>query len=191
MTTDTEHRDQLIDRVAASSRLPTLPTVATRILELTRDDSAPLSKIAEAVELDQALSAKILRTINSSFYGLSSPCRSIGRAINYLGMNSVRSLVLSFSLIDCFKDSGAEGGFELIEHWRRAMYGGAAARLAASRLRDCDPDEAFLAALLRDVGSLAMAISLEEEYERIVEGAAGAHHELCEAEREEIGRAHV
>lgn len=191
MTTDTEHRDQLIDRVAASSRLPTLPTVATRILELTRDDSAPLSKIAEAVELDQALSAKILRTINSSFYGLSSPCRSIGRAINYLGMNSVRSLVLSFSLIDCFKDSGAEGGFELIEHWRRAMYGGAAARLAASRLRDCDPDEAFLAALLRDVGSLAMAISLEEEYERIVEGAAGAHHELCEAEREALGEDHA
>ncbi len=191
MTTDTEHRDQLIDRVAASSRLPTLPTVATRILELTRDDSAPLSKIAEAVELDQALSAKILRTINSSFYGLSSPCRSIGRAINYLGMNSVRSLVLSFSLIDCFKDSGAEGGFELIEHWRRAMYGGVAARLAASRLRDCDPDEAFLAALLRDVGSLAMAISLEGEYERIVDRAAGAHHQLGEAEREALGEDHA
>jgi diguanylate cyclase (GGDEF)-like protein len=181
----------LIERVSTHSRLPTLPTVASRILELTRDESAPLDQIAECVELDQALAAKILRTINSSFYGLSSPCRNIGRAISYLGMNSVRSLVLSFSLIDCFKDQEDIGGLDLIAHWRRAMYGAVAARLAATRLRECDPDEAFLAALLRDIGSLAMAISLGSEYEPVVEASEGVHHKLAEAERETLGVDHA
>jgi len=181
---------ETLRRITACAQLPTLPTVAMRILELTRDASASLSSIAECVELDQALAAKILRTINSSFYGLSSPCPNIARAINYLGMNTVRSLVLSFSLVETFRNPDGAEGFDLRAHWRRAVYGAVAARLLASRLVGCDPDEAFLAALLRDIGSLAASIALGDGYARVVSGA-GAHADLARAEREELGVDHA
>ena len=99
----------VIDQILACKRLPSLPWVAIQILELTRDQNASSADIAQCVEMDQALSGKILKTINSSFYGLSSPCPSISRAINYLGMNTVRSLVLGFSLVESFRSpEGAE-----------------------------------------------------------------------------------
>ena len=144
--------EAVIARVTECRRLPSLPAVAAELLELTRDDTATPKDIARCVELDQALAAKILKTINSSFYGLATPCPTIVRAVNYLGMNTVRSLVLSFSLVDSFDEAGRESGFDMASHWRRAVYGAVAARLSAPRFQGCDADEAFIGAMLRDAG---------------------------------------
>ncbi|MEX0876710.1 MAG: HDOD domain-containing protein, partial [Phycisphaerales bacterium] len=105
--------------ILSCSSLPSLPAVAARLLELTSNPNVELSEISRLVQQDQALAARVLKTVNSSFYGLTSPCGSIERAMGYLGLNSVKSLVLGFSFVDVTGE-GKDGTFDLQEHWRRA-----------------------------------------------------------------------
>lgn len=152
------------ERILSCPNLPSLPSVAVRILELTQDADVSLRDIAKVVEQDQALTGKILKTVNSSFYGLAQPCGTVDRALNYLGLTTVKSLVLGFSLVDSTKDVGEGTGFTLEQYWSRTIYTATAARLLALRFRRTDPDEAFTAALFQDIGILAAVAALKHEY---------------------------
>ena len=179
-----------LEQVIACPKLPTLPAVAVEVLALTREPDVPIKKIAEVVQNDQAISAKILKTVNSSYYGLSTPCPSISRAMSYLGLNTVKSLVLGFSLVDNFKgidEQADEDGFDLVGHWRRALYAASGARLLAMHTSAADPDECFIAALLHDVGSLAMFVALGRTYADIVRDHPPASKEVARAEHAALG----
>ena len=89
-----------LERVLSCPRLPTLPAVAIQVLELSSDADVRLSDLAYVIQNDQALASKVLRTVNSSDYGLSTPRPTISRAIAYLGLNTVRTLALSFTLVE-------------------------------------------------------------------------------------------
>ena len=143
-----------LDKVLASPKLPTLPAVATKMLQLTSNPDVELDDIADLVQYDQALSAKILKTVNSSYYSLRQPCTNIKRALTYLGLNTVKSLVLGFSLVDLTRHN--DDGFDLMDYWRRCVYSAAAARRIAMVTGTCDADEAYIAALMQDIGMLAM-----------------------------------
>lgn len=178
----------LMDEVLLCPNLPSLPAVAIEILELTDDPDVPIKKIAGVVQQDQALAGKVLKTVNSSFYGLSKRCASIDRAMAYLGMNTVKSLVLGFSLVDATKM--AEGtDFDLMGHWRRAIIGATAARIIAEQTRTCDPDEAFTAGLFQDIGVLACFAALERRYIEVVAGAV--HSTWSKKEKETLGFDHI
>ncbi len=114
----------MLEKILSSPDLPSLPKVAMELLELTRDPDVELMEIARLVQYDPALSSKILRTVNSSYYGLAEPAPTIKRALTYLGMNTLKSLVLGFSLIDVTKQS--QNGFDLIDYWRRGLFSAAA-----------------------------------------------------------------
>ena len=181
----------VLQKVASCPTLPSLPTVAVEVLELTKDQSVSLNEIARVVQNDQALAAKVLRTINSSYYGLSTPCPSIQRALGYLGLNTVRSLVLGFSLVDSFKGALDEEQFDVKAHWRRAVYGATSARLIAEHTRVTDPDEAFIASMLQDIGTLAAVVALKEDYAKVVTDTDGDHFRLVSLERDEFGFDHA
>lgn len=180
-----------IDRVLNCPNLPSLPAAAMEVLELTRDPKVTLERIAAAIQMDPALAAKVLRTVNSSYYGLSKPCSTISRAISYLGLNTVKSVVLGFSLVDSARRSAAGGGFDLAAYWRASVYSAAAARLIAESVRDVDRDEAFLAALVQDIGMLAAFTALRETYTAVLQKACGRHDRLAAAEREALGFTHA
>jgi diguanylate cyclase (GGDEF)-like protein len=173
----------VLDRILNCPTLPSLPAVALRVLELTRDANVPLQKVAEVVQNDQALTGRILKTVNSSYYGLSKPCPTISRAIGLLGMNTVKSLVLGFSLVDVLQPGENEAGFDFISYWRRGVYSAAAARRLAVEARCCDPEEAFIAALLQDIGMLAMNAALGAAYNQVIAAAGVDHDGVLELER--------
>lgn len=168
--------------------LPSLPTVAVQLLELTGDPDVRMTDIARLVSTDQALSAKVLKTVNSSYYGLSSSCGSIDRALGYLGLNTVKSLVLGFSLVETTTLAG-EHGFDLMGHWRRAIMGATGARAIAKQLKLSDPDEVFTAALFQDMGMLAAFTMLREEYSAVIDETP--HRIVCAAERDAYGFDHA
>ena len=172
-----------LEQVLACPQLPTLPAVAVEILSLTAREDINLEEIARVVQNDQALCAKILKTVNSSFYGLSKPCPSITRALTYLGLNTVKSLVLGFSLVDWGK--GAGHGFRMDQYWRRCLYSAASARRIAALRGQCDGEEVFLAGLMQDVGMIAMLTCLQNDYVDIVNraGLFGVHADLAPIER--------
>ena len=180
----------VLEKIVSCPTLPSLPAVAIEVLELTRDPNVAIKEIAQVVENDQAIASKVLRTINSSYYGLASPCPTIQRAMGYLGLNTVRSLVLGFSLVDSFKDSADAGGFNLQAHWRRAIYGATGARTTANRACCTDPDEAFIASMLQDVGMLAASVALGDEYNAAIAKANDDHFAVEAIEKERFDFTH-
>ena len=180
-----------IDSVLACPQLPTLPGVALQVLELTGRNEVKLQEIAECVQADQALTGKILKTVNSSFYGLSKPCPTISRAIGYLGLNTVKSLVLGFSLVDMVGSDTEDSAFDYQKYWRRSIYSAAAARILAEHTRTCDPEETFITALLQDVGIIAMLRTLDDAYDAPLLEAGADHSKLSAAEQAAFGFDHA
>jgi len=181
----------LLDKVLACPGLPTLPRVAMQVLDLTRDPQVTIARIAAAVQNDPALSTKVLKTVNSSYYGLTTPCPSIGRATSLLGLNTVKSIVLGFSVVDTTKGIANEDSFDLSAYWRRAVFGASGARAIALQSNRCDPEEAFLGALLQDIGMLAAFVALKEQYSQVILGAGPDHDETPRAEHAALGFDHA
>ncbi len=173
-----------IDQVLACPTLPSLPAVAVEVLALTRSPSVSLTDISKVVQNDPGIAAKILKTVNSSFYGLQQPCSRLDRAMSYLGLQAVKSLVLGFSLVDATRRVGGGPGTDLKAHWRRTIFAAAAARHIAQLTHAADADECFTATLFQDIGVLACVAALGDEYASTLATAPDDHDLLCRHERE-------
>lgn len=180
----------VLDKILAYPSIPSPPGVAMQLLELTRDPNVSVSQIGKVVQNDPALSAKVLKTINSSLFGLPQQVTKIDRALALLGLNAVKSLVLGFSLVDCTR--GIKGkGLDLQAYWRRGIYSAAGARNIAVLTSACDPDEAFTAAIFQDLGVLAAAIALGDQYAAVLSEASGDHQSLAGHEERLLGISHT
>ncbi len=180
--------DAQLQEILSCTNLPTLPAVAVQLLELTSDPDVAMSDIAKLVQQDQGLAAKVLKTVNSSFYGLSNPCGSIDRAMGYLGLNTVKSLVLGFSLVET-TSGAAKDGFDIDAHWRRAIIGATGSRAVAKIVGGLDPEDAFTAALFQDLGMLAAFAAMKTDYTEAIDGIQ--HRVLCKTETETFGFDHT
>lgn len=169
--------------------LPTLPTVGVQVLTLTRNPDVSMDQIAKVIETDPALSAKVLKTVNSSMFGLKSPCTTIRRALNFLGLSAVKSIVLGFSLVESTGKVKGGPGYDLSVHWKRSIFAAASARSLAMRVQRCDPEEAFAAALFQDLGALAMHTALGPAYAAAV-GNEPDHGKHLALEQAAIGFTH-
>jgi two-component system, cell cycle response regulator len=179
----------LLERIVQSPKLPTLPAVAIRILELTQDADVSIRELADTIQNDQAIAAKVLRTVNSSFYGLRRPCTTINQALVMLGLSTVKTLALSFSLISTLRRHGDER-FDHVAYWKRGLYSAAAARLIARKAAIPNSDEAFLGGLLQDIGIMAMYQTLGKPYLEIL-NAAPDHRSLAQLEMAELDTQHA
>ncbi|MEZ6210110.1 MAG: HDOD domain-containing protein [Phycisphaerales bacterium] len=179
-----------VDQVLNCPNLPTLPTVAVQLLELIRDPDVGINDIKRLVESDTGLAGRVLKTVNSSAFGLRQRCNNIQRALSYMGLNSIKSLVLGFSLVDWTKAIDGEG-VDTDQYWRRVIYSAAGARIFALNCRACDPDDAFTGALFQDMGILAMLTMIGTRYSEIAGRASENHDELPVLERETLGFDHA
>jgi len=172
---------ELLENVLSCPSLPSLPAVATQVIELTNDENVHLDDLAEVIKADQGLASKVLRTVNSSFYGLRQPCATIEKALVMLGLGPVKSLALGFSLVSAVDYANAEQ-FDFRSYWKRGIDTAVAARnIARAAKLDC-ADEAFLAGLLHDIGMVAMFRALDTEYTEIIDQVGVDHEQLCQAE---------
>ncbi len=181
-----------IERILANPDCPTLPGVAVRVLELASKEEVSVRQIAGVIENDPALAAKLLRTVNSSFFGLSRRCGSIQQALVFLGLHSLKALTLGFTLAKSIDGSGDdEVGFDFESFWRRSICAGAAAREIAQRHRRCDADEAFLSALIQDIGMVALWKTYSDRYLQVVDLTRGDHDRLLAIERRALDTDHA
>lgn len=181
---------KILEKVLESENLPTLPTVASELVRVTGQEETDIGEIANLITKDIALSAKVLKVVNSAYYNFPNQISTIQQAVSILGINAVRSLVLSFSFLN-IKKAGFADPFDYELFWQRSMTTAVAAKMMAPHFGDSDPDEAFIAALLQNIGVLVMARTLPEEYARVI-GRSPVHGaQVCEAEKEELGLDHL
>lgn len=176
---------EILERVMNCRSLPTLPAVAMRVVELTNSDKVSMRDLAETIQNDQGLSAKVLRTVNSSLFGLRARCASINQAIVMLGLSTVKTLALGFSLVGAIKDAEV-GGMDLSDYWRRALFSGISGRSIAAKAGLANPEEAFLGGLLQDLGMIALSQTLGPSYSKILAAAKGDHRLVCKLELEAL-----
>ncbi len=169
----------LLDQLKTSPQLPSLPAIAIQALALARKDNVNITEIADLISNDPALSAKILKTVNSSFYGLPKQVSTISHALVILGMQAVKTLALGFSLLSNLKGSPGDG-FDYMLYWKRSIYSAVAGRLLARRFNIVQQEEAFLCCLLADVGILVMHRALGAPYDELVKLADGDQDRLLE-----------
>ncbi|NDY95349.1 HDOD domain-containing protein [Wenzhouxiangella limi] len=169
--------------------LPTPPGIAMQIVDLARDPEVDLSSLVEMLSQDPALAARLMRASNSCLFARRRKSESLRQAIVVIGLNATMTLALSFSLARTLQQDNADT--EGIERsWRRVLIASCAARLIGSRLRRRDSEELALAALLQDIGILALRAALPEEYRPLLEEARD-HEELVRLERERLGADHA
>src|SRR3954470_14394767 len=120
--------ESLVDRIKMCPNLPSLPAIAMQVLDLAQKPDVDIAEIARTISKDPALSGKILRTVNSSFYGRSHAVGTISHALVILGLQSVKTLVLGFSLVSNLTKNKAKG-FKHLQYWKRSIYAATASRI--------------------------------------------------------------
>jgi diguanylate cyclase (GGDEF)-like protein len=181
--------EQLVEKIKQCPNLPSLPTIAMQVLELAQKPEADIAEIARIICKDPAMSSKILRTVNSSFYGRSQHVSTISHALVILGLQSVKTLVLGFSLVTTLTKEKSKG-FKHITYWRRSIFAATAARTIAAKVGLVQQEEAFLTGLLADIGMLVLDQVCADQYGKIHEKIT-THEELVAAERAELNMTHA
>ena len=170
--------DRMIDRV---EELHSSPLVASKVLRLLKDPEFQVQEVEKYLETDPALTATILRLVNSSCFGLSRKVLSLHRAITLLGSRSLRLVVLSFGLVD--RLTRGVPVKVCADYWQRALTMAAAASRLATGRKGVSADEAYSAGLLADIGVLVLAQTDTEQYVALYEEIGHCKGLLCEEQR--------
>jgi HD-like signal output (HDOD) protein len=176
-------------RILACPTLPTLPAVALEVLSLCERDDVDLGRLGDVVSRDPAIAAKLMRLANSASLATRGKVSTLTRAVTLLGLNATVSVALSFSLVRGRRRQDASG-FDHGAFWRRSLFAALAGR-ALGETCGVEPDEAFLAALLQDIGMLALREVFPLQYGDVCRSADGDHEILAALERELLGVDHV
>lgn len=136
--------------------LPTLPMVALRLGELIHSRRSSVQQVAEVLRADPSLSAKLLRLVNSAYFGIPGGVTDVARAIPFVGFNTIYQLVLSVSVLDTLK-TPAGLHFDPKALWLHSLAVASTARVLGEDLHHPDPGSLFTAGLLHDMGKIALA----------------------------------
>lgn len=178
----------------ATQELPPLPNVLVKILQLTESsDSGSVSEIEQLIRSDQAISSKLLRVVNSAYFGLSGQVASVSQAIVVLGYQQVRNLVLSVSMMSSFSAVNSKAKDAQQRLWESAFATASVAQLIARKKRfDArDQELVFVGGLLQNIGGLFMLSTLSRPYLSVLEEAFNTGSYLADIENVRLGINHA
>ncbi len=193
LSVDTWLRDErLTSLVARMPPLPSLPSIYRDLVTVLGDGGGSAEEIEEVLATDLGVTARLLQTVNSAFYGRSRRITQVGEAVVVLGTEAVRSIVL------CLQASAQLGQdpalpFPLERLWEHSLaVGERARRIALLQTHEREvADEAFTAGMMHDIGMLVLAANLPAEYAAMWKSLEGSVRLLVEAEREVFGASHA
>jgi diguanylate cyclase (GGDEF)-like protein len=176
------------NKLQLAANFPSPPAIALQIVALAGDPEIDVGKVAGTISKDPGLTAKVLRVANSPLYSKRRKSENLRQALVALGLNAATTLALSFSLVSTYKTAGTGAGISHTRYWRRAILGASAARTFASLKGVRAPEDIFLAALLQDIGVLAID-RVQPDFYTIPPEAV--HQELVAHESATLGTDHA
>ncbi len=174
------------EKVISDCQLISLPEVYLKLQQLLADDDYSLNDIAEVISFDPAITARLLRMVNSSFFGLNAKVETINHAINYVGVKQVHDLVLATSMADTFRDMNT-AAFNMRDFWTESIYCAIFAQNLGVFTEDKGSDRLFIAGLLHNIGNLMMRQSIPDLIIETEELAEQQQIPIHEAEKQIIG----
>jgi putative nucleotidyltransferase with HDIG domain len=174
------------------SKLPALPVTISKILEIANDPATSPVDLNKVISFDPVLMARVLKLINSAYYGVTNQVTSLVRAIIMLGINTVKNLALSTAVLGTLGKAGKFQALNMNGFWRHSLSVGVLSKLIA-RTRKIDPkilEEYFIAGLLHDIGKIPLNNTLTQEFVEAMSHADRDRLPLYNAEAEYIGFDH-
>jgi putative nucleotidyltransferase with HDIG domain len=194
LTQQTANTEEILKRrLSTISNLPSPPLVFTQISKVINDPKASVKDVAAIMSEDAAMTAKVLRLSNSAFYGARSEINGIRQAILILGLEAVKSLVLSSSVFDMFKSRKLDTEFQEA-FWRHSLATALAGRMLIKQhhsLRGYDAEVAFSAGLLHDIGKLIICCFMPEDHRQIRQQLQEQKLSDYQAEESVVGYPHT
>lgn len=163
--------------------LPTLPTVVHRLRQALTDQKASAGDIARIITCDVAISTKILKMVNSSYYSLEKRVDSIQHAVAYLGFNNVYNLILNLSVLNIFSAKLSASVFKWRDFWHHCAATALTSKIVASQTGYKDVEAAFTAGLLHDLGKVIMGCSFQDAFAYIISVASEDKISFIDAEK--------
>ncbi|MBV5336684.1 MAG: HDOD domain-containing protein [Deltaproteobacteria bacterium] len=151
--------------IMSAGDLPTIPVVATKVLQLMEDENSTAEDLARVVESDPAVAARVLKMSNSSFYGAQRQIQTLPHAVMMLGFVTLKGVVVAASVKQVYHPYGLTE--KLL--WEHSFGAGLAARLIAAELRQINPEEAFLGGLFHDIGKQIMNFLDKNKFQEVMQ----------------------
>jgi HD-like signal output (HDOD) protein len=170
--------------------LATLPEVTVRIIQVVENPKSTAKDLHHIIRTDPALSAKLLKVVNSAFYGLPGQVATVERAIVLLGMSAVKNLAVASSISRLFRGVRISEQYSAKDLWRHSLAVAALSRMLAQRLKPSCAEEIFLAGLIHDLGVLVERQAHAQELATVVDRVQQGGGSICAIEREVIGVDH-
>jgi HD-like signal output (HDOD) protein len=183
----------IFEKIKTCKSLPILSPLASRILKMCQDETTEAAALADVISQDPGMAAQILFMANSAYYGgARHKITSIVAGVTLLGFSTIANLALSFCFYRLIKDlkDSSTSAIDHVQFWRRSIFGSMAARAIGKHLGHTDTELMFLAALLQDIGILALNEVAPNELRVVHDQAPSGHAELYRLELEHLGIDH-
>jgi HD-like signal output (HDOD) protein len=164
--------------------LPTLPAIISKLTRMADDPETTSEQMGKIISKDHILAIKLLKLVNSAFYGFPQKISSLSSAIILLGFNVIKSLIISSSIFELMEEQD-------IELWEHSLGCAVVCNVLAKRLDVNDPEEISTAGLVHDIGKVAIKIELPHEYKRILSVSEKEEISVLDAEEKILGLSHA
>jgi HD-like signal output (HDOD) protein/CheY-like chemotaxis protein len=184
--------DAIKQVISKIDSLPSVPSLYLELVEELKSEEASIAKVGDIISKDMGLTAKILKLVNSSFFGLPQRITNPAKAASLLGLDIVKAIVLASGTLDKFKKIQSPG-FSMDQMWQHAYTSAVYAKIIAgdAGLDRKSVDTAFMAGLLHDIGVLLIATHLPEGFARILKHMHQSQTSMAVAEMQVIGTTHA
>lgn len=179
-----DKREAIRAIIRDTKSLPTLPGVIAKLGSLADNNRSSAQEMAHVVAADQVLSARVLRLVNSAFYGFPGRVSTVSNALILLGVNVVKSLAITSSIFEIMEKN-------VVGLWEHSMGAALAAGCISRALKLPEPEETATAALLHDIGKVIIKIKMEKDYDALSAVIRDKNVSMIEAERELLGTDHA
>lgn len=177
---------KILKRLDRIEDLPTLPAIAMAVNKMLLDYDTSINKLSDTIEKDQAMVSKILKLVNSAFFGMRGKISNISHAIVVLGFNTIRNAVVSLSIIEAFSVKEGFDEFDTTKFWKHSLAVAVTSKHLAEKTRIRSADDCFVAGLLHDMGKIVLLQHFKDLFQKVWLAVKESNQSFYEAEKSQI-----
>ena len=171
-------------------KLPSFPQAAAKLLEASKDEKTCLADLAKIVETDPGISVRVLEIVNSAMYGLKRRITALSEAVVFLGLDEIKKLAIGMTVFEKLFKSGRAEKFDRLLFWRHCISTAVLSMEIARQTQYPDPEEAYIAGLLHDIGKVLLDVRGRMNYGDFIAELETSSDLIIEKERRVMGLGH-
>ena len=181
---------QNLDKILSAVKdLPTIPVVVAQLMTTLNDEKSDAKKVSEIIKNDQSITMKILRLVNSAYFGLSNRVTSVNQAVPLLGFDKIKNIIFTLTIFDTLKNQ--KGNFNRERFWAHSIGCAVISKMLAQQLGLVNLISiSFVCGLIHDIGKVVEDKFFPDEFEDIIRLSASFNLSLCESEKRVLGYDH-